>query len=182
VEEIGLRRLTRADFSLLSQWLSRAHVARWWNHAVSPAQVEADFGQVVDGEDPCEVFIAEIANRPFGLIQRYTFADNPGYLAEVGCIVEIPEGTLSMDYFVAEPSLLNRGYGAAMARVLLTRTWEDYKRAPSVIVPVAMANVASQRMLENAGMQRVAVGLLTPDNPLDSKSHFVYRIDRPRHS
>jgi aminoglycoside 6'-N-acetyltransferase len=49
-----------------------------------------------------------------------------------------------------------------------------------VIVPAAMGNGASQRMLEKAGMRRVALGLLTPDNPLDGKGHFVYRIIRPR--
>jgi aminoglycoside 6'-N-acetyltransferase len=87
VEELGLRRLTHSDFGLLAEWLSRTHGARWWNHGVSPAQVEADFGQVVDGDYPCEVFIANIAKRPFGLIHRHTFEDNPSYLAEVSSIV-----------------------------------------------------------------------------------------------
>jgi aminoglycoside 6'-N-acetyltransferase len=40
-------------------------------------------------------------------------------------------------------------------------------------------NVASWRALEKAGLERVAEGDLTPDNPVDPPLHYVYRADRP---
>ena len=48
-----------------------------------------------------------------------------------------------------------------------------------MIVPVSSANVASWRLLEQAGFRLVAEGALTRDNPIDDDAHRVYRIDRP---
>jgi aminoglycoside 6'-N-acetyltransferase len=186
VDEIELRPLTRADYGLLSEWLAQAHVARWWHHETSAAHIEADFGAVIDGNEAGEVFIASTGGRPFGLIQRYAYADYPEYLEEVSRVVEVPDGAVSMDYFVGESSLLNRGLGSSMVRALLDRTWQTqkghdgYERATAVIIPVVVANTASWRTLENAGMRRVAQGQLSPDNPIDGDAHFLYRIDRPR--
>ena len=44
---------------------------------------------------------------------------------------------------------------------------------------VAAANVASWRVLEKAGLRRLAAGPMEPENPLDDPLHYVYRIDRP---
>ena len=49
---------------------------------------------------------------------------------------------------------------------------------PVVIVPINVANVASQRLLERASFRVVARGLLAPDNPVDGPEHVIYRIDR----
>jgi len=46
-------------------------------------------------------------------------------------------------------------------------------------VPVSTANVASWRALEKAGFARVGTADLEPDNPVDSREHVVYRLDRP---
>ncbi len=50
--------LRRCDFSLLSEWLSTPHVARWWDDDPSLAAIEADYGGCVDGTETAEVFIA----------------------------------------------------------------------------------------------------------------------------
>lgn len=177
---IELRRLARADFPMLSRWLAVPHVALWWNHDTSPEAVERDFGPAVDGADKAEIFIASVQGRNFGLVQRYTFEDNPGYIEELAPLVEVPGEALSIDYFVAEPDLLRRGLGAAMIRMLLDTTWRDYPAAPCIVVPVSAANTASFRVLERSGFIRVAEGPLTPDNPVHGTAHLVYRIDRPR--
>jgi aminoglycoside 6'-N-acetyltransferase len=180
LSEPSFRRLARADFALLARWLQTPHVARWWNHETSPAALERDFGPTVDGDDPADIFIAGVDARPVGLIQRYTFADNPDYLAEVASLVDIPANAWSMDYFVGEPELLRAGLGSAMLSALVRATWCDDPRATTVIVPVVVANIASWRALEKAGFRRVAEGPLTPDNPIDDALHVVFRIDRPR--
>jgi aminoglycoside 6'-N-acetyltransferase len=48
-----------------------------------------------------------------------------------------------------------------------------------VIVPVHADNIASWRTLEKAGLTRVAHGELDPDNPIDDRRHYIYRVDRP---
>ena len=179
MSELSFRRLARADFPLVARWLQAPHVARWWNHETSPAALERDFGPSIDGDDPADIFIASQRARPIGLIQRYTFADNPDWAAEVATLVPVPAAAWSMDYFVGEAALLRSGLGSAMLAALVRATWDDDPRASAVIVPVVEANVASWRALEKAGFRRVAQGPLTPDNPADDALHVVYRIDRP---
>lgn len=116
---------------------------------------------------------------PIGLIQRYTFADNPGYIDELAPLLAVPGEALSMDYFIGEPAALRRGLGSAMLQAALHSTWRDYPAAPAVIVPVSAANTASWRLLERVGFRCVACGPLTPDNPVDDPLHHVYQIDRP---
>jgi aminoglycoside 6'-N-acetyltransferase len=48
----------RADFALLSLWLSTVHVMRWWHDDPSLDAIENDYGGCVDGTEPAEVFIA----------------------------------------------------------------------------------------------------------------------------
>jgi aminoglycoside 6'-N-acetyltransferase len=179
MNEPALRRLGRADFPMLSAWLAQAHVSRWWNHDTRPEALERDFGAVVDGLDRAEVFVACVQARPFGLLQRYTFADNPGYLAELATLVDVPCGALSMDYLVGEASDLRCGLGSAMLQVGVGSAWVAFPTAPAFVVPVGAANTASWRVLERAGFRRVAEGWLKPDNPVDDGRHYVYRIDRP---
>ena len=175
---IAFRRLARTDFALLGRWLAQPHVARWWNHDPSAAAVEEDFGAAVDGIDPAEIFIAETGVQPIGLLQRYRFGDHPGYRDDLAAVLEVPDGALSIDYFVGEPSVLRQGFGSAMIGAAVASIWRDCPAAPSIVVPVSAANAASWRTLERAGFTRVARGPLTPDNPIDSPDHFIYRIGR----
>src|ERR1700740_325632 len=92
----SVRHLARADFALLGGWLAAAHVARSGQHEGSPQAMEADFGAVIDGLDPADVFIVSLGTRPIGLLQRYTFADNPGYITELAHLVDAPGAALSI--------------------------------------------------------------------------------------
>jgi aminoglycoside 6'-N-acetyltransferase len=58
-------------------------------------------------------------------------------------------------------------------------SWPMFPGASAVVVPVSVGNEASWRALERAGFRRIACGQLEPDNPVDSRDHYVYRIDRP---
>ena len=177
--ELTFSRLARADFALLARWLETPHVARRWNHETSPAALERDYGPTIDGDDSAEVFIVALHGQPIGLIQRYTFADNPAYRDEVASLVCVPDGALSMDYFVGEAARLRRGLAGAMVEALLRSTWVDHPRCDAVIVPVVAANEASLGLLARCGLREIARGPLTPDNPVDDSLHVVWRIDRP---
>ncbi|WP_152364353.1 GNAT family N-acetyltransferase [Microlunatus speluncae] len=178
-EPITFRLVTEADFPLLARWLSRAHVARWWNHDFSAEGVARDFGPAARGEEPSEDFLALLDGVPFGLIQRSRFDDYPDYRAEVAAHIEVPPGTVTIDYLIGEGGMIGRGVGTRMVLALVERTWIDHPDAPAIIVPVAAGNIGSWRALEKAGLVRIASADLVPDNPIDPPLHHLHRIDRP---
>ncbi|MFD3975462.1 GNAT family N-acetyltransferase [Streptomyces cyaneofuscatus] len=176
---ITWRRLTEDDFPLLISWLEQPHVARWWNHETSAEAVRHDFGPAVRGEEPSEELLAQLDGTPMGLLQRCRLADYPEYLVEVATLIDVPSGAMTIDYLIGEPHLVGRGLGPRMIRSAVQAIWDEHPGAPCVLVPVSAANRASWRALERAGMRRVAEGELEPDNPVDDRAHYLYRVDRP---
>lgn len=177
-QPIGFRRLTTDDFPLLRGWLERPYVARWWHHETEPAAIERDFGPAARGEEPAEDLLALLGDRPFGLVQRCRLADYPDYRDEIAAITDVPSEALTIDYLIGEPDLVGRGLGTKMLTAVIRRSWRDHPAAEAIIVPVAAANTASWRVLTAAGLRRVAEGELEPDNPADSRDHYLYRVDR----
>ncbi|GLW35633.1 acetyltransferase [Actinoplanes regularis] len=173
------RRVTTGDFPLLARWLSYRHVARWWNHEWSSDAVERDFGPSARGEEPNEDWLALLAGRPVGLLQRCWWSDYPQYLAEMTAVYLPPPGAVSVDYLIGEPGDVGRGLGPSMIAAFTTHTWSELPESSCVVVPVVAANRASWRALEKAGFVPVAEGELEPDNPIDDRWHRVLRLDRP---
>ncbi|GHH45329.1 aminoglycoside 6'-N-acetyltransferase [Streptomyces candidus] len=173
------RRLAERDFPLLMSWLRQPHVARWWNHETSLATVSRDFGPAARGEEPSEDLLVHLDDSPVGLVQRCRLSDYPEYLAELATLAEVPPGAMTLDYLIGEPHHIGRGLGTRMIQSVVRATWTDHPDAPCVLVPVSAANQASWRVLEKAGLRRVAEGDLEPDNPVDDRAHYLYRIDRP---
>jgi aminoglycoside 6'-N-acetyltransferase len=173
------RPLTAADLPMLAGWLAEPGVARWWNHESSPAAVERDFGPSVRGEEPGEDLVVLVDDRPVGLLQRARISDYPEDLEGFAALVPVPPGAVEIDYLIADPGLRGRGLGTRLITMAVARTWTDHPAASAVLVAVVAGNVASWRALEKAGLERVAEGDLTPDNPVDPPLHYVYRADRP---
>ncbi|MFW3170258.1 GNAT family N-acetyltransferase [Geodermatophilus sp. CPCC 206100] len=185
--DVELRRLRREDLPLVSRWLRDPRVARWWAEDPSAAAVEARYGPSIDGTDPTEVFVVSLPGaapgedaRPFALVQRYRFADEADYSAEVSAVTPVPAGALSIDYLVGEADLQGRGLGPTAIAAVVADGWARHPDARDVLVPVAAGNRASWRALETAGFTRVAEGPMEPDNPVDPPDHYVYRLSRPR--
>jgi len=176
--EVELRRLRRSDFPLLARWLAEPLVARWWHHEVTPEAVEWDFGPVVDGAEPTDVYLGCVDGEPFGLVQVYAIAAYPEYVDELAPVCEVPPGALSIDYLVGEPSARGRGLGAGLIATAVARGLADHPDAHDVLVPVAVGNVASWRALRRAGGTWYAEGELTPDNPADPREHVIHRFVR----
>lgn len=176
---ITFARLRRADFPLLTTWLTEPVVARWWDHETSPEALERDFGPAIDEAEPTQVFLAWTGGRPFGLIQRYAIEDYPEYVEELSAICPQPPGALSIDYLIGEPDLRGRGLGAAMIAAFVAESWAAYPDATAVVVAMHASNPASWRAVERAGFRRIAAGELTPDNPIDNRDHYLYQLDRP---
>jgi aminoglycoside 6'-N-acetyltransferase len=177
--EITFRRVSRADFPTLCRWLAEPHVLRWWNHEFTPEAVERDFGPVVDGAEPSEDHLALLDSHPLGLIQYSHYAAYPEYLDELAPLLDMPEGAVTIDYLIGDPKLGGRGLGTLMIQRFAARIWTIDPEATCVIVPVNSANVASWTMLLRAGFHLVAQGDLEPDNPVDTWSHEILRLDLP---
>jgi aminoglycoside 6'-N-acetyltransferase len=170
--------ITRNDFPLVSRWLSTPHVARWWDDDASPEAIENDYGGCVDGTEPSDVFIAHCNGAAVGLIQRYRFGAYPQYAGEMAHILQVSADFTSIDYLIGPPDTLGKGVGSAMIAAFIARTWEEDPATPGIIVPVQADNRASWRALERAGFARIAEGELEPDNPIDSRSHYIYQLAR----
>lgn len=176
---ITWRRLTEEDLPLLGEWLRQPHVARWWNHESSAEAVERDFGAAARGEEPAEDLLVLVDDQPVGLVQRSRYGDYPEYLAELAPILDVPAEALSVDYLIGDPQRIGTGLGTRMIRAIVEDAWQGYPNAPSIVVLVSAANRASWRVLEKAGLRRVAEGEMTPDNPIHGRRHYVYEIARP---
>ncbi|MFD9366549.1 GNAT family N-acetyltransferase [Streptomyces sp. NPDC060020] len=131
------------------------------------------------GEEPAEDLLVLLDGEPIGLVQRCRLADYPDYLAELAAEVDVPDGAVTIDYLIGDPRLAGRGHGTRMIHAVVEATWSDHPDATAIIVPVQAANRASWRALEKAGLRRVAEASLEPDNPVDDRTHFVYRPPRP---
>lgn len=175
---ISFRPLVRDDFGLLAGWLATPHVQRWWAHEFTPAAIEHDFGGCIDGTEPCDVWIVELAERPIGLIQDLAYAAYPEYLAELSAVVPVPDGAWSIDYFIGEPDLVGHGVGARMLAAFSAELWRRRPETSCLLVPVNSRNVASWRALERAGFTVAAIGDLEPDVVGDPPAHHVMRLDR----
>ncbi|KUF15036.1 GNAT family N-acetyltransferase [Streptomyces silvensis] len=176
---ITWRRLAEHDFPLLQSWLKQPHVSRWWNHETSTEAVARDFGPAARGEEPSEDLLVHLDGSPIGLVQRCRLSDYPEYLAELAALVEVPHGAMTIDYLIGEPVHVGRGLGPQMIHSVVQATWSDHPDASCLLVPVTVANRASWRALEKAGLRRIAEGEMTPDNPVDGRVHYLYRGDRP---
>ena len=170
--------LRRADLPMLGRWLDQPFVARWWAHETSPAALVRDFAGATDGTEPGRHDVAALDGRPFGLIQGYRVADYPEYAEELAPVVDVPEGALTVDYLIGEPTLVGRGLGRRMVAAYCALLLAEYTESGCVVVPVHADNVASWRALAGAGFRFVGEAELEPDNPVDDRRHVVYRLDR----
>jgi aminoglycoside 6'-N-acetyltransferase len=175
---LGFRRLGREDFGLLSQWLSRPHVERWWREEHEPAAVEARYGPAVDGVEPTEVFVVEHDGEAVGLIQRYRLTSYPDWQKALA-VAGTPNDAAAVDYLIGEVALVGRGLGGPMIDRFVEDTWSTYPDVPAVVVSVQQENRRSWRALEKAGFQRRWSGMLDSDDPSDEGPSHVYVRYRP---
>jgi aminoglycoside 6'-N-acetyltransferase len=180
MEETTFRRVTRADFVLIAQWLAEPHVHRWWNHDWTPAAIERDFGGSVDGTEPSRDYLVLLDGRPIGLIQYSRYEDYPEYLEELRPFVEMPSGAVSIDYLIGDPNMSGHGVGRTMIAAFAEHVWRDNPMARAIVVPVSLGNVASWKALLGAGFRLAGRGELKPDNPIDGPRHEILQLDRPR--
>ncbi len=172
---LSWRPLSFLDLPLLGRWLDEPQVRRWWNHDASPEAVERDFGASCRGEEAGQDLVVLLDDRPVGLLQRSFVHDYPEDLEEYSRLLDVPKGTVQLDYLLGDAADRGRGLGARLIRAAVEDTWRTLPAATHVMVAVVAANTASWKAVERAGLPRVAEGAIPPDNPL----HHVYLVKRP---
>ena len=145
---IAFRPLTREDLPLMTEWLGREHVRRWWRDARTPEAVAAAYGPAIDGSEPTRMFVIEVDGRPAGSIQTYLASDYPEWIGD-------EPGVAGVDLFIADEALTGRGLGP---RILVEFLREVVFADPSTTACAAapdVANAASIRAFEKAGFTPV---------------------------
>lgn len=170
-----LRPLRREDLAAVGEWLAAPHVARWWRDPADAASVRAQFGPVVDGLDPTEVFVIETGGAPVGLVQRYRMSDCPDWARQVG----FGEG-VGIDYLIGRQELCGRGLGSAAIGRLAQAIFAADPAVTCICAVPQQANVASCRALEKAGFRlRRRLWRLDSGHPGDAGPAFLYVLARP---
>jgi aminoglycoside 6'-N-acetyltransferase len=174
---VVLRPSSRSDLPLLSRWLAAPHVARWWREPSDASSVQAAYGPAIDGDDPTEVLIAELDERPIGMLQRYLLSDNPDYQRALGP-AGAPAAAASLDYLIGEEELTGSGLGPAMITKGSAEIWLQHPEIVAIVVAVQQDNRPSWRALEKAGYRRTWSGTIASGDPSDSGPSYVYLLDR----
>ena len=111
--QITFRALTRDDLPMMLCWLSDPDVSPWYDEGeLTPENLEAKFGPVIDGSEPVRGFIILIDGNPAGYIQTYVLGDHPDYLMQI----DLEPDVVSTDLFIGDPAYRNQGWGAPVLR------------------------------------------------------------------
>lgn len=175
---IAFRSLERSDLRQLSRWLAAPHVAAWWRQPHDAADLEADFGPVIDGRDPTEIFIVEDDGQDVGLIQRYRLEDDRQW-EQAMAVGSSPRPAVGIDYLIGEESRIGQGLGPRIIACFIDDTWERFPDVVAIVVAVQQANHRSCRALEKAGFKREWSGMLRSVDPSDAGPSHVYVRLRP---
>jgi RimJ/RimL family protein N-acetyltransferase len=167
--QFAFRPLTAADLPLLHDWLSRPHVAEWWERQPTLAEVEEEYGPVIAGAEPVRCYVAYVGEEPIGFVQSYTPAEchDDGWWLD-----EHDAGVRGIDQFLANAEQLGQGLGTAMVRAFVELLFTD-PTVTRIQVDPRPDNPRAIRCYEKVGF-RAAGEIDTPDG----RALLMYH-DRP---
>ena len=165
------------DLALLTTWLARPHVARWWREPFESEAVTLRYGPLADGSDPTEAFIVHTMSRPIGYVQRYLIEDNPDWLAFLRA-ARGDAGGIGIDYLIGDEDLVGKGVGRRMISQFARACWNRYPSADQITVAIQQENVASWKAIEASGFRRVWSGDIESSDPSDRGPSFIYVNER----
>lgn len=143
------REMTADDLPMMADWLVQPHLVEWWGDPAEQLTLVTD-----DLADPLmDQRIVLWQGRPIGYLQHYScHAFGAPHLAQ------FPAGTLALDAFLGDSTLLGQGHGSAILR---QRAQELLAAgAPQVVIDPDPANERAVRACRRAGFvgDKVAAG------------------------
>lgn len=166
---LGFRRMTRGDLGLMEEWLRRPHVARWWDTREAD-EIARHYLPSIEGEEPTDLYVLLLGERPIGFVQTYLLADHPEYAELVGA----PTGAAAVDVFIGEPELTGRGLGTELLRRFAREVVFARAETTCCLADPDVRNRASLRAFEKAGFGVVSEFV----DPADGQTHALVRLDR----
>ncbi len=144
---------------MLQAWLTRPHVAQWWQPTPSEAELHGDYIAPRDEPGATQAYIVTWRGEPIGFIQCYVvMGSGEGWWED-----ENDPGARGIDQFLCDAHRLGQGLGRTMIRALVARLFAD--PAVSVIqTDPSPDNLRAIRCYQAAGF--VIEGQVhTPDGP-----------------
>lgn len=129
------------DLSLVTAWLHRSHVARWWG---DPEQVLAAVRQHPVATEA----LINVNGRPVGFVCWQT---PPREELEAAGLSDLPDDLVDIDILIGEPDALGQGIGPAALSHVLARLRAEGVRL--VGLGTAVANRHALRAFEKAGFR-----------------------------
>jgi aminoglycoside 6'-N-acetyltransferase Ib len=157
---LSFRPLTLADLPTLHDWLSRPHVAEWWDQRSSLQEIEEDYAPIVTGPQSGDhAYIVLADGAPIGFIQSYVaMGSGDGWWPD-----ERDPGVRGIDQFLAHPQQLGQGLGTAMVRAFVEKLFGD-PAVTRIQTDPSPENRRAIRCYEKAGF-RALREVDTPDGP-----------------
>lgn len=160
-KRMNLRPATSADLNLLRHWDDQPHVIASDPNDDWHWEIELD-----RRPDWREQLIAEIEDRPIGLIQIIDPArEESHYWGDVAANLR------AIDIWIGEATDLGKGYGTKMMQLALARCFAD-PNVMAVLVDPLVSNTRAHRFYERLGFQCIDRRQLGVDDC------FVYRLNR----
>lgn len=151
--------LDRTHFALLHEWLRRPHVGAWWQPTPTRAEVDADFGAMIEPGSTTRGYIVLLDGQSIGFIQSYVVqGSGDGWWED-----ETDPGARGIDQFLANVEHLGRGLGSAIAFRFVARLFSD-PAVTKVQTDPSPQNERAIRSYARAGFRAQRI-VDTPDGP-----------------
>jgi aminoglycoside 6'-N-acetyltransferase len=128
------------DLDLLSEWLRRPLVAKWWG---DPERSIEEIRQAMDDISVLP-FIVELDDKPIAYVQTYDPHLEDGHPYQ-----DQPFGTYGIDISIGDPEMIGKGYGPAIIEELCSLMFNEVARR--LIIDPHPDNARAIRAYEKAG-------------------------------
>lgn len=165
---LTFRPLTEADFPLLHTWLSRPHVAEWWQPTPTLDELRDEYRPCLadaatlplDAPAGLIPYLACEDGQPFAFIQAYRVMATQ---ADGWWLDETDPYALGIDQSIGDPDRIGKGLGTRMIRAFLEVLFAD-PRATKVQTDPEPTNARAVACYRKAGFRDVGL-VETLDGP-----------------
>lgn len=145
MKEITLKPLHEDDIKLLTTWLNKEYILKWYH---DPNEWLEEINERDGMYSWVHHFIVMVDHTPIGFCQYYDCFDAKEL--EDWYTVNQKKDTFSIDYLIGEEAFLGKGYGKAIVRVL-TDIIKEKEQGKQIVVQPEKENMPSNHVLLSNG-------------------------------